>query len=415
MNKNLRTLQPVAPPTTNANGTSLRMLVIYCGLLMAITGFSVDIMLPGFAQISADLAAPMPKVQQSVAIFALCFGFGQILYGSASDRFGRRPAIAFGMSVFIAGAIISLLATDIEILLMGRALQGFGAGAGPVVARAILRDTHSGINLARAMAVSMAVFSIGPIIAPMLGYFILEAFDWRIIFLCIGLFALSLLLFDWLVLKETNNKLNPKALDLAVLSSSIITIIRHPQSRYFVFCATLAYCALFSYVSNAPLIYATAFDIDGFQFAALFAFTGLGIIIGQILNRTLLPRVGVLAMLKLSSLILLIASASVAALSMQGILDAYNFTALMFLFNTSFLVVVSNTAALTLDPHPNLAGMASAFFGAVTNGLGALFIAGSFDFIKGDVQTWSWVMTVMTASCVIALWLVHSKKFNIHE
>ncbi len=373
---------------------------------MALTGFTTDIMLPGFSQISLELEAPMRRVQESVSIFALCFGFAQIIYGPASDKFGRRPILAIGMLIFIIGAAISFFATDITTLLIGRGLQGFGGAAAPVLARAILRDTHSGTNLARAMATSMAVFAFGPIIAPLLGVFILQGFNWRVIFLCIGVFALFLLLFDMLVLKETNRNKNPDALKIKVLWASIVIILRNPQSRYFILCASAAYCALFTYIANSPVIYEKAFGITGVGYASMFAFTGLGIIIGQMTNRALLPKLGVMKMLRISSLILFIASIGIAVLSYYNLLNAYNFTGLMFFFNTSFLVVVSNTASLTLDPHPTIAGITSAFFGGVTNGVSALFIAVTFGVIAGDIQTWSWIMVATTGLTVLGLWLV---------
>ncbi len=373
---------------------------------MALTGFTIDIMLPGFSQIALELDAPMQRVQESISIFALCFGFAQIIYGPASDKYGRRPIIAIGMGIFIIGAIISMFAQDIATLLIGRGLQGFGGAAAPVLARALLRDTHSGTELAMAMATSMAIFSFGPIVAPLLGIFIIDSFNWRVVFVFICAFAFILLLFDIYILKETNRNKNPNALKPRVIWSSISTIVRHPQSRYFILCASIAYCALFSYISNSPVIYESAFGVTGFAFAAMFAFTGLGIIIGQMVNRALLPKLGVMKMLRVSSFILLIASVGVGLLSYLELLNAYNFTALMFFFNTSFLAVISNTASLTIDPHPNLAGITSAFYGGVTNGIAAVFIAATFALIGGDIQIWAWVMMATTGLTVLALWAV---------
>ncbi|NKB53237.1 MAG: MFS transporter [Rhizobiaceae bacterium] len=382
---------------------------------MALSGFTTDIMLPAFRVMVVDLNTTLDLVQGTLAIFALFFGIGQFFYGPASDKYGRRPAITVGMSIFVAGSLFATLGPNIETVLAGRALQGLGAGSAPVLARAILRDTHSGTALARAMALSMAIFAIGPIVAPLLGYGVVELFGWRSAFACTGIVAIGLLLFNWLRFRETNTNLNPAALNPGKLWSAVGTIIGNRQSSYFLVCACLAYCALFTYISNAPRIYAMAFDITDFGFAALFAISGLGIVLGQSVNRTLLPRLGILNMLRISSSILLVASVTVAIFSWTDILNAYGFTALMFCFNTSFLVVISNTATLCLDPHPKLAGVASAFYGCMTNTSGALFIALSVSMVGISIMHWSAAMVATTALCALAIWSTSPDKLVFRD
>ena len=108
------------------------------------------------------------------------------------------------MIIFLFGALLATLGTDIDTVLAGRGLQGLGAGAAPVVGRAILRDTHAGSALARALALSMAIFAVGPICAPLLGYAVVELSSWRGIFGLTGIAALALLLFDLFRYRETN-------------------------------------------------------------------------------------------------------------------------------------------------------------------------------------------------------------------
>ncbi len=390
---------------TPETGPSVAAIVIFCGALMTLSGFTTDIMLPAFTVMVVDLNTSLDLVQGTIAVFAMFFGIGQFFYGPASDKYGRRPAITVGMSIFIAGSLFAILGPNIETILTGRALQGLGAGAAPVLARAILRDTHSGTALARAMALSMAIFAFGPIVAPLLGFVVVELFGWRSTFACTGIMAIGLLLFNWLRFRETNFHLNPNALQPRDLWSAVRTVVRNRQSSYFLICACLAYCALFTYISNAPRIYAMAFNVTGFGFASLFAITGLGIVLGQSVNRALLPRLGILNMLRISSAILLVASAAIALLNWSDSLNAYGFTAMMFCFNTSFLAVISNTATLCLDPHPKLAGVASAFYGCITNSSGALFIALSVSLVGISITHWTVAMVATTALCALAIWM----------
>ncbi len=370
---------------------------------MALSGFSTDVMLPAFGAMVVDLNTSHESVQATLALFALPFGIAQIFYGPASDKYGRGPIINLGLTIFIIGTALATMGNTIDTVLAGRALQGFGAGVAPVLARAILRDTHSGTALARAMALSMGIFAFGPIVAPLIGYFATEFFGWRSTFGSMGLMAIALVAFNYFKLRETNANLNPEALQYRQLASAIITVIKHPQSRYFLIFACLAYCALFTYIVSAPRIFAVQFGMTGLDFAALFAFSGLGIILGQTVNRTLLPRLGILAMLRFASINLLIASMGIALLSLFSDLKAWQFVALMFWFNTSFLAIISNTATLCLDPHPKLAGLASAFYGCITNTFGAAFLLLSVSFVGQSVVHWAAVMVALTSFTAIGL------------
>ena len=398
----------------HSDGPSVTELVIFCGFLMALSGFTTDIMLPAFAQMTQSLSTSLNKVQLTIAIFALFFGIGQFFYGPASDRFGRKPVIAVGMIIFLLGTVLATLGSSIDIVLAGRGLQGLGAGAAPVVGRAILRDTHSGSALARAMALSMAIFAVGPIFAPLLGYAVVELSSWRGIFGLTGIAALALLMFDLFRYRETNAAPDRGALQPHNLWRAVKTIMVHRQSSYFLFCGTVAYCALFTFISNAPRIYVQAFGVQDLGFAMLFAICGIGIVLGQAANRALLPRFGILVLLRISSAILFLASSSIGLLSYFDLINEWSFTALMFCFNTSFLVVMSNTAALCLDPHPKIAGLASAFYGSVTNLCGATFIATTVFVAGAGILNWSIVMTLLTGICVIFIWAARPKNLTFN-
>jgi len=221
---------------------------------MSLSGLSVDIMLPAFLSMTLDLQASMPWVQGSIPAFMIASSFGQLLYGPLSDKYGRKPMLAIGLITFMVGAVIAALGTSIEQVLIGRAIQGLGVAAGPVLSRAILRDTFSGQSLGQAMAGSMAIFSIGPIIAPLLGYAVISVFDWRAIFVIIGLVALALLMTNLMVFEESNQQKNAEALSLTSLWEAFCAVFQNSQSRYFLILACASYSALISYVSNAPLI-----------------------------------------------------------------------------------------------------------------------------------------------------------------
>ena len=118
-------------------------IIIYCGLLLALSAFSVDITLPSLSLIESDLQQTPDIVKMTVTVYLLAFGLGQIFFGPFSDRRGRRVGVLSGLFLYVIGCLISFITPNIEILLIGRFLQGLGVSAGQVIGRAIMRDLYS--------------------------------------------------------------------------------------------------------------------------------------------------------------------------------------------------------------------------------------------------------------------------------
>ena len=370
---------------------------------MALSGFSVDVMLPAFTVMADDLNAPVASVQLTISTFAITFGLSQIVFGPVSDRFGRKPTLAVGLGIFLIGSIFAAFSSDISWVLFGRALQGFGGAAAPVLGRAIVRDTHSGKNLAGAMATVMTIFAIGPMVAPIVGYSLMAVTSWRYIFLAMGVLAFGLSLFNAIRYRETIAAKNLDALNFSAMGKAASSILGNWQSRYFMICASIVYCALFTFVGNSPIIYENEFGVKGLEFSLFFSATALGIVFGHEVNRRLIKVLGVVKMLRLSSLILLLATICMFILTFMRALDPWSLTALLFLFNTSFLSVISNTASLAMDPHSAHAGLASAIFGCLTSASGAIFLALTADYVDGSAMNYSTLMVLSTLATFIAL------------
>ena len=167
------------------------------------TAFSIDVLLPAFSLIADDLDTSLTKVQLMIPFFLAALGVGQLISGSLFDRYGRRSIVIYGLSVYLAGVVVIVLATNIEMVLAGRILQGLGASACTVVARAVIRDLYEGKELARNMALATAVFAFGPIVAPLAGATLLVFFEWRVLMIVMLIFSSTLLLICIFILPET--------------------------------------------------------------------------------------------------------------------------------------------------------------------------------------------------------------------
>lgn len=381
---------------------SRTFLIVYCGLLLSVGAFSCDITLPAFYAMRDHLDTPIEWVQAIVPVFLIFQAMGQLVFGPVSDRFGRKPVVIGGLVVYLVGAAIAMTASSIGAVHVGRAAQGFGSACGIVVGRAVLRDISHGPALARAMAFAMAIFALGPISAPLVGYGLVAIGGWRGIFLGMSVFALGLLVAAYF-LHETNAAPNPKALHRDNLLAALVRITTHPQSRYFLLVAAIAQFSIVSFVASAPRFFKQAFDIEGLAFAALFASTGLGIILGQLANSRLIGALGVLPATRVAAGVLLLVSGATTVLSLLGWLGGAGFVALMFCFNTSFLVIMANSASLVIDPHREIAGFASSAFGFFTQITASLLALVTMPLFQGRLLPWAATMLVVMSVIYVAL------------
>jgi MFS transporter, DHA1 family, multidrug resistance protein len=207
-------------------------------------------------------------------------------------------------------------------------------------------------------------------------------------------------------LEETNPRPDAAALKPHRLLRSLGHIVRHPQSRYFLLIAAATQFGIVSFVANGPRFFKSAFGIEGLEFAALFAATGLGIVLGQITNNRLIARLGVLATTRLAALILLAVTALVVLLLLAGVMTGLLMAGLMFVFNTSFLVVMANAASLVIDPHREIAGLASSAYGFFTQITASVLALATVPLFEGALLPWAVSMLAVTAT-VFALLTVY--------
>ncbi len=135
--------------------------------------FAIDMYLPSLPSIGKSLNADSGQVLMTLTAFFITFALGQLVYGPLSDMFGRKLPLYFGIGLFAAASIGCALSDSIEMLLIFRVIQGFGGASGMVIARAIVRDLHSGVEEAKLLSLLMLVFSVSPLFAPLIGSFVI--------------------------------------------------------------------------------------------------------------------------------------------------------------------------------------------------------------------------------------------------
>jgi DHA1 family bicyclomycin/chloramphenicol resistance-like MFS transporter len=331
--------------------------------LMTMSAMTIDINLPAIPMTAADLDAPVSLVQLTVPIFFVGFAIGQAVYGSSSDRFGRKPVMVAGILLFIASSLACALAGNAPMLLAMRLVQGLGAGAGPVLGRAIIRDLFQGAQMARVMSFAMAAFITAPIVAPSIGAAILAVASWRWIFVFLALYGAVLLAVALLFVAESLQRPDPQATQPSRILRAWSIVLRHRDSLVYGGIGTLALAALVVYLANASAVFMTGYGFSAGEFGMIFAAIAVCSAIGNLLNARLVRRIPLTRLIGVAILLCALVLAASVVACLAGFdrpwVALLGFGGFFFCFG----LMVSNGTTLALAPHGAIVGAATAVIG----------------------------------------------------
>ena len=346
-------------------------LVLVLGALIALGPLTIDMYLPAFPSISAELGASDAATQLTLTGMLGGLAVGQLLIGPLSDAFGRRRPLVAGLVTHLVASLFCAVAPSIYVLAGVRVLQGFAGAAISVVAMAIVRDLFSGYAVAKLMSRLMLVIGLAPILAPSLGGLVLELTSWRGIFGVLAGAALLLTVVAVLGLRET---LPPERRRPANPRATLATYRGLVGDRSFlalVFIAGLMMSSIFAYVSGSSFVLQDGYGLDERTFGLVFGVNAAGLTVASQVNPLLIRRFGVVNVL---SGAILVAVTAALALVVAG---ATGFGGLIGVLVPLGVVIAAgglslpNTPALALTRHGEAAGTAAAMLGAVQFGVGA--------------------------------------------
>lgn len=342
--------------------------VILASLMMSLLAFTIDAMLPALPLIGSELGVQNPNSRQLViSIIFLGLAVGQIFFGPLSDTTGRKPAIYAGYALFIAGALMSVLATSFPIMLFGRLMQGLGASGPRAVTLAMVRDRFGGRAMAQIMSYIITTIVLMPMLAPSLGQVIMNFFGWRAIFGSFILFALITLSWFTLRIPETltPDKRSPFSINRIVTATIQIVKIR-PALGYTV-SAGLISGAFIGYLNSSQQILQEQFAL-GDLFPIAFAVIALSIGIATISNSRLVLRYGMRFLVRWSlyGILGLALAALLLALVYAGQPPFWLFMAYIMLTFFCIGILFGNQNALAMEPLGDMAGIGAAIVGSLS-------------------------------------------------
>ncbi len=339
--------------------------IAICAGLMALNALAIDIMLPGLQQIGASLGVEDENHRQFVIpAYFLGMAAGLLFYGPASDRFGRRPPLFFGLVIYIVAAFAAAFAPTFEMLLALRIVQGIGAASTRVIAVSIVRDRFGGRAMAEIMSLIFMVFMVIPIIAPNIGQLVLLFGNWHEIFVVMATIALVIAAWTWFRMPESQHPEDRRPIDIKSVFSGFRIVLTNRFSLWYTIASTIIFGALFGFINSAQQIYDGIYGL-GALFPLVFAGIGAMMAVSSFLNSRLVGKIG-MRRLSHGALIGFTAVSLIwFLLSLYGPIPLWLFLSLFAVAMFQFGWIGSNFNAISMEPLGHIAGTAASVQGFV--------------------------------------------------
>lgn len=382
-------------------------LVVILGLLAMLMPLSIDMYLPALPQIAREFSVSAGSVQMTLNAYILGFALGQLVYGPLADSFGRKPVIAAGTLIFAIAAAACALAQTIDQLITLRFLHGLSAAAGSVVISALMRDSYSKEEFSRMMSFVMLVTTIAPLLAPIVGGWMLLIWSWHAIFWTISAAAVVTTLLVVTQIKETLPKDKRQPFSLRTTLRNFLSLFRHKRVFSYMLASGFSFAGLFSFLNVGPFVYIELNHISPQDFGYYFALNVVFLFLMTLLNSRCVRRFGPLVMFRFGLLIQFSMGVWLVIVSALNL----GFIPLVFgvaMFIGCVAMVSSNAMAVILEEFPHMAGTASSLAGTLRFGVGAL--AGALLSTITFTSAWPMVSAIFICATTSILLFIYASR-----
>lgn len=363
------------------------ILVFVLIIAIGLPPFASTIMIPSMAAIAEDFGTSFA----SVAVIQACYLFGlavpQLLYGTISDRVGRRPAMLAGQGLFVAGTLICIFAPTVELLMVGRLVQAIGGCAGIALGRAILRDLFPREKAAAYLAYMTMAMTIGPMTAPVIGGLLQEYSGWRWVFVPLLAVGALMLVLCWLALPETNRP-GTEPPRWRTLLFSFATLLRLPLYRNYVIPPACLSGSYQTFAATATFVAATRLDLGPVEFALGLSPIIATFCLGNFMSGAFGRRMGIDRMIRLGAFVNWVFACSLALAFATDTLTPLTFFGFMALMNLGQGLLVTNAVTSATGAVPGLIGSAAGLTGFLQMGAAAVFAT----LVGSLIEAYLWIL-----------------------
>lgn len=354
-----------APHIGKSSSNTIGLATLFTlAILSAVAPFSIDLYLPAFPAMTEDLHTTATRVQLSLTAFLIGAGVGQVVFGPLSDRTGRLIPLYIGLVLFLVASIVTVFASNVEILVAARLAQGLGGASGMVIGRAMVLDKEKGAAAAKALSIMMVIGGIAPVVAPLAGSLLADLIGWRgllAIVAGIGVVGIASTVF---FIRETL----PTSQRSHSAQASTSKPIKALASRGYignVVAFAFAMAILMSYISASPFVYQNMIGLDAVGYGFAFAVNAIGITVLTGISARLTGRVTTFALTLIGLSTSFIAIVVISILTFSSAPASWLMVPL-FCAIAPLGLVLGNATALALSAVPQTAtGTGSAILGLI--------------------------------------------------
>ncbi len=354
-------MSATSPP---AQGYSWKWIALL-GLLTALGPLSIDMYLPALPEMAQEFNTTTVSISSSIPAYFLGLAIGQLIYGSLSDRIGRKKPLYIGLIIYTLASLLCVFAHSEWGLIVARVLQALGGCVGVVMARAAIRDCFDMNTSAQALAHMAMILGIAPIVAPMIGALMIQFMSWHSIFVLLALIGLINLICVHFFFKETLPVERRLRLNLQQIILLYANIMRDSSFRTPMLAMSLFSGMMFCYLTSASALLMEYLGFNQHQFALAFGLNAVGIMLFSFINSRIVRKIGPLPLLQLGGTLQLIGAILLGLMSFEANQNLILILLGLFLVVSGVGLTGPNATALALSRQQQRAGTASALMGSV--------------------------------------------------
>lgn len=384
----------------------LLFIVLY---IIPLSGVGVDLYAPSLPAIAKGLVAPPTLVRSSLAIYLFGFSLGQFVNGTLSDIHGRRIILLFNLATFIIASFLVTIVENIYFLLLMRLIQGLSVAGPSVISKAILTDTLKGAELKKASLYLLMVWGVSPILAPGVGGYLQHYFGWHANFYFFAIYALSMFILVFLLLKETNlNLTEPR---WKKVFHAYRTILSNNTFVANVFCMSLSYSTIIIFSIFTPFLVQDVLGYSAITYGHMAMILGTAFLLGTLSNRWLMSQFHTQHVNRFGTMLLIL-----IATTMMIFVHSSTMTLITIIVPVFFIVLTmgalqGNFMVHCLSLFPHMGGSASAVLGGVMCLIaGLISTIGAFIHHSNNQIPVSWIYTIIVGLYVVTYWTILDSK-----
>ncbi len=348
------------------------IIILLFGGLWTLGSFSTDLFLPAMPEAAEALAASDSAVALSVTTFLIGLGLGQLIAGPVSDGRGRRPTLLVGLVVFTASALVCIIAPSVEVLIAIRLVQGMAAAFGLAIPNAMVTDYARGREAARLFSWIVIIGGVAPLVASLTGAQMLRLLGWRGPFVALTAIGVVAVVCVALWLPESLPRERRSTGGLRTALRTMARLTRDGRFMAYTFTGAFVYMAFFAYLGGSSFVFQHLYGVSPTTYSILFAVNAVGMLAAGQANHRLLARLSPRTLLAAGLIAFAVAGVAVLVSALTGAFGLWGLAVPFFVIVADMGVILPDLTALALSLHPEVAGTASAYFGGLRLGLGAL-------------------------------------------